>query len=72
MVGFTYMVDSLLSPAPIKLRRNVATPSQAHPICSLISLTLWRQPPCPSAAKRHVPYQSLINDMLMNEMKKVG
>lgn len=24
------------------------------------------------AAKRHVPYQSLINDMLMNEMKKVG
>lgn len=24
------------------------------------------------AAKRHVPYQSLINDMLASEMKKVG
>jgi predicted DNA binding CopG/RHH family protein len=25
-----------------------------------------------AVAKRHVPYQSLINDLLANEMKKVG
>ena len=64
-----------LSDAQLAFMRRVGRPPLGDEPRQLIAIRLdlkvlrWLKT---VAAKRHVPYQSLINDLLANEMKKAG